>query len=82
MYKPDDFNLTNAPKEMVQYIIDSTPNFHSRYQLAFNKGYVARKPIRMVDNSLFIELENHAYDWCCSHNFNFYDVAGIEEIFG
>ena len=34
MYKAEDFNLTKAPKELIQYVIDNVEDFEPRYQYA------------------------------------------------
>jgi hypothetical protein len=82
MYTPDDFNLDNAPREMVQYVIDNVDNFHERYNHALNRIGILRAPLRLVDYELYNEIDNAMCDFGCdidTFDINDYD---IEEIFG
>ena len=81
MYKAEDFNCKNAPKEMVQYVIDNVVDFDIRYQCALNIIGRDRCPLRMASYGLYSDIEEYIGEWChdnedCS---NLYD---IEEIFG
>lgn len=58
MYTPDDFNLDNAPREMVQYVIDNVDNFHERYNHALNRIGILRAPLRLVDYELYNEIDD------------------------
>lgn len=81
MYKPEDFNLTNAPKEMVQYVLDNVDDFEERYQHALDIVGRERSPLRRADLDLYIDIQTELDFWCADngHNFDDYD---IEEIFG
>lgn len=81
MYTADDFNTENAPKEMVQYVIDNVEGFESRYMSALSLMRHYRCPLSVADYCLFEDIEECIGEWChdnedCS---NLYD---IEEIFG
>ena len=81
MYTADDFNTENAPKEMVQYVIDNVQDFDARYASAWKIIGRDRCPLRMASYDLYSDIEEYIGEWChdnedCS---NLYD---IEEIFG
>ena len=81
MYTADDFNTENAPKEMVQYVIDNVQDFNARYARAWKIIGRDRCPLRMASYGLYSDIEEYIGEWChdnedCS---NLYD---IEEIFG
>ncbi|WP_296864593.1 hypothetical protein [uncultured Methanobrevibacter sp.] len=80
-YKPEDFNLDNAPKELVQYIIDNIDDFGKRYQKAITKMDRQRCPFRIADNVLYNEINDRISDWC-SDNDEDEDDYDVEEIFG
>ncbi len=81
MYKAEDFNLENAPKEMVQYVIDHVVDFDIRYQCALNIIGRDRCPLRMASYGLYSDIEEYIGEWCNDNedSSNLYD---IEEIFG
>lgn len=83
MYKPEDFNLTNAPKEMVQYVIDNVDDFESRYDHALKVMDIYRCPLYHADCSLYDDIYNTMCEWCNERDFypEDYDYD-IEEIFG
>lgn len=81
MYKAEDFNLENAPKEMVQYIIDNIEDFEHRYQHALETIGRDRCPIWQADQSLYMEMQDCMDDWCNDNEDNS-DLYDIEEIFG
>ena len=85
MYKADDFNLTNAPKEMVQYVIDNVEYFNSRYKIALEIIGRDRCTLRMADNWLCDEINDAMVDWCIENDeLCILDdgIADVEEIFG
>ena len=79
-YKPEDFNLDNAPKELVQYIIDNIDRFGKRYQMAITKVDRMRCPLRMADPQLYSELIDRAEEWCDDNDKDVEDYD-IDEIF-
>lgn len=79
-YKPEDFNLDNAPKELVQYVIDNVDDFGRRYQKALTKVDRMRCPLRMADSDLYNEICDNVEDWC-SDNDEKFDDYDIDEIF-
>ena len=79
-YKPEDFNLDNAPKELVQYVIDNVEDFGRRYQKALTKIDRMRCPLRMADSYLYDEICNNVEDWCSDNDENF-DDYDVDEIF-
>lgn len=79
-YKPEDFNLDNAPKELVQYVIDNVEDFGRRYQKALTKIDRMRCPLRMADSYLYDEICNNVEDWC-SDNDEKFDDYDVDEIF-
>lgn len=79
-YKPDDFNLDNAPKELVQYVIDNVDDFGRRYQKALTKIDRMRCPLRMADSNLYNEICDNVEDWCSDNDDNI-DNYDIDEIF-
>ena len=84
MYTADDFNTENAPKEMVQHVIDNVENFGSRYQHALSIIDSDRCPLRMADNRLFGDIHSAMADWALDTNLtdDELDEFDIEEIFG
>ena len=81
MYKANDFNCTNAPKEMVQYIIDNVEDFEPRYQHALSIIGRDRCPIWQADQSLYMEMQDTLDDWCNDNEDNS-DLYDVNEIFG
>ena len=85
MYKPNDFNLTNAPEEMVQYVINNVEDFDMRYSLALKTIDKCRCPLQLADYSLFEEIKCAMAEWAMyesnltDEEFNEFDA---EEIFG
>ena len=73
MYTADDFNTKNAPKEMVQYIIDTVEGFDARYTRALDIIGRYRCPLQMADEGLYNEIYDAMCDWMQDK---------IEEIFG
>ena len=87
MYTAEDFNLTNAPKEMVQYVIDNVDDFEPRYQHALSIIGRDRCPLRMANLCLYAEIEDMIKEWCEQESWlkdkNICpDDYDIEEIFG
>lgn len=80
-YKPSDFNLENAPKELVQYIIDNVDDFGRRYQKALTKVDRMRCPLATADSELYNEIMDRGTDWCTDNDDDM-DNYSIEEIFG
>lgn len=80
-FSAEDFRGTNAPKEMIQYIIDTIPDFHERYNLAINVMAHNRCPIYRADQDLFMEMLDCVDDWCNDNEDNS-DLYMVEEIFG
>lgn len=80
MYTADDFNIENAPKEMVQYILDNIKDFEQRYQHALEVIGRDRCPIWRADQSLYMEILDCVDDWCNDNEGNS-DLYDIEEIF-
>lgn len=81
MYTADDFNLDNAPKEMVQYVIDNVVDFDVRYLCALNIIGRDRCPIWQADQSLYMEMQDCMDDWCNDNEDNS-DLYDVNEIFG
>lgn len=79
-YKPEDFNLDNAPKELVQYVIDNVDDFGRRYQKALTKIDRMRCPLRMADGDLYDDICDNVEDWC-SDNDKEFDDYDVDEIF-
>ena len=77
-YKPDDFNLDNAPKELVQYVIDNVDDFGRRYQKALTKIDRMRCPLRMADSNLYNEICDNVEDWCSDNDENFLICKNIK----
>lgn len=73
MYKAEDFNCKNAPKEMVQYIIDTVEGFDARYARALDIIGHYRCPLQMADEGLYNDIHDAMCDWMQDK---------IEEIFG
>lgn len=85
MYKPEEFNLTNAPKEMVQYVLDNVEDFDIRYSLALKTIDKCRCPLRLANDSLFDEIKGAMVEWCIENDeLCILDdgIADAEEIFG
>lgn len=85
MYKPTDFNLTNAPEEMVQYVIDNVEDFESRYKHAMGIMDRYRCSLYQADCSLYDDIHEAMAMWAIE-NSNFTDEEfeefDIEAIFG
>lgn len=84
MYTADDFNTENAPKEMVQYVIDNVEDFEFRYDHALYLIGRDRCPLRMADYHLFADIRSAMVYWAIDHNLSDeeFDEFDIEEIFG
>lgn len=87
MYTADDFNTENAPKAMVQYVIDNVVDFDIRYQCALKIIGRDRCPLRMADLCLYAEIEDMIKEWCeqelwLKDKDIWADDYDIEEIFG
>ena len=84
MYTAEDFNLTNAPKEMVQHVIDNVEDFEPRYQHALNVMDKKRCPLHVADFELYDEMYDAMVDWCIENDeLCILDdgIADVEEIF-
>lgn len=81
MYTAEDFNLGNAPKEMVQFVINSVVDFDKHYSRALEIIGADRCPLKMADRRLFDTIQYCIDDWC-SDNGHDPDDYDIEEIFG
>ncbi len=81
MYTTEDFNTENAPKEMVQYVIDNVDDFDERYSNALETISIERCPIYRADQKLYMEIIDCVDDWCNDNEDNS-DLYDIEEIFG
>ena len=85
MYKPNDFNLTNAPEEMVQYVIDNVDDFEERYKYALKLMDKMRCPLSMANDNLYDEILDTMREWALYES-NLtdeeFDEFDIEEIFG
>jgi hypothetical protein len=84
MYTANDFNCENAPKEMVQYAIDTVEDFDARYARAWDIIGLNRCPLRMADEGLYNDIYNAMCEWVMDEFESYpedfdYD---IEEIFG
>jgi len=85
MYKPNDFNLTNAPEEMVQYVIDNVEDFETRYKYALSIIEKDRCTLSHADCYLANDIFNAMFDWCIENDkLCILDdgIADVEEIFG
>lgn len=81
MYTANDFNTENAPKEMVQYVIDNVVDFEPRYQHALEIIERYRCPLRMASSGLYSDIEEYIGEWC-HYNEDCSNLYDIEEIFG
>ena len=81
MYRPEDFNLTNAPKEMVQLVIDSVVDFDAHYNRALEIIGSERCPLSVADRRLYDAIQDVIDDWCSENEKDPSDYD-IEEIFG
>lgn len=84
MYTAADFYTRNAPKEMVQYVIDNVEDFEPRYRHALSIMEDKKCPLQHADASLYDDLYEAMYDWAMDNKESYpedfdYD---IEEIFG
>lgn len=82
MYKPNDFNLTNAPEEMVQYVIDNVEDFEPRYKRALNIMDRKRCSLRNADFELYDNILDACVDWFNENGDGGAIGYDIEEIFG
>jgi len=84
MYTADDFNTENAPKEMVQYVIDNVNDFEPRYQRALGIIGHYRCTLSMADYHLVCDINSAMADWAIDNNVTDeeFDDYDIEEIFG
>ena len=81
MYTAGDFNTENAPKKMVQHVIDSVVDFDKHYSRALEIIGTERCPLKMADRRLFDTIQDCIDDWC-NDNDDVPDNYDIEEIFG
>ena len=84
MYTAEDFNLKNAPKEMVQYVIDTVEDFDARYTRALGIIGSYRCPLQMADEGLYNDIYDAMCEWV-NDEFESYPEDfdyEIEEIFG
>lgn len=84
MYKPEDFNIKNAPKEMVQFVLENVKDFESRYDHALGVMDRERCPLYHADCSLNDDIYEAMCEWC-NDNYDSYPEDfdyDIEEIFG
>lgn len=84
MYKAEDFNCKNAPKEMVQYVIDTVEGFDARYARALDIIGRYRCPLQMADEGLYNDIYDAMCEWV-NDEFESYPEDfdyDIEEIFG
>ncbi len=81
MFTCKDFDSTDAPADMIQYIIDNTELFDTRYQYAL--GVIGRDRCQIWQASplLASEMQDHLEDWCNDNEDN-PDLYDINEIFG
>lgn len=84
MYTSDDFNTKNAPKEMVQYVVDTVEDFDARYARAWDVIGAYRCPLRIADEDMYNDIYNAMCEWVMDELESYpedfdYD---IEEIFG
>lgn len=84
MYTINDFNTENAPKEMVQYVIENVKDFEPRYQHALDLMGRIRCSLNTADYSLFADVHSAMADWAIDNNVSDeeFDDYDIEEIFG
>lgn len=85
LYKATDFNLTNAPEEMVQYAIDNVEDFDNRYLNALRSIGNGRYPLRLSNPTLFDDITEAFLDWCIENDeLCILDdgCADVEEVFG
>lgn len=84
MYTADDFNTENAPKEMVQYVIDNVDCFEQRYQRALGITGHYRCTLSIADYPLVVDIHSAMADWALDYNFTDeeFEEFDIEEIFG
>ena len=81
MYTANDFNTQNAPKEMVQHVIDNVADFDTRYNLTLDAMGRDRCPLRVASYGLYSDIEECMGEWC-NDNDDRPDLYDIEEIFG
>lgn len=81
MFTCKDFDSTDAPAEMVQYIIDNTELFDTQYQYALGVIGRDRCTIWQASPRFAAELQDHLEDWCNDNEDN-PDLYDINEIFG
>lgn len=84
MYKPNDVKLTNAPEEMVQYVINNVEDFEPRYKHALGIMDKQRCPIIVADSDLHDDIYNAMCDWTLNELETYPEDLNydIEEIFG
>ena len=83
MYTADDFNTENAPKEMVEYVINNVEDFEPRYQHALKIIGRNKCPLQRADYQLWSEINDEITNWCYENDIEFDDNDyDIEEIFG
>lgn len=85
MYKPEDFNIGSAPKEMVQYVLDNVEDFDARYYLAIKEIGRSRCSLQRANESLFDEIKGAMVEWAMYES-NLtdeeFEELDAEEIFG
>lgn len=85
MYRPEDFNIKNAPKEMVQFVLDNVKDFENRYLDALRSIGNGRYPLRLSAPTLYDDIQKAMAEWAIDQS-NFTDEEfedlDIEEIFG
>jgi len=82
MYRPEDFNLTNAPKEMVQYVLDNVRGFEPRYQYALYIISEKRCSLEHAMEDLYFDIWDCLMEWFNEHKEQNPSDFDIEEIFG
>lgn len=83
MYTAADFNIENAPKEMVQYVIDNVSDFDIRYYHALTVIDHQRCPLCVADIDFYLEILDKISDWILDNDIpeSEMDNIDIDEIF-
>ena len=84
LYKATDFNLTNAPEEMVQYAIDNVEDFDNRYLNALRSIGNGRYPLRLSAPTLYDDIREKMVEWAIEFSNltdDEFEEFDIEEIF-
>ena len=82
MYKANDFNTTDAPEEMVQYVLDNVEDFEPRYKRALNIMDRKRCSLRNADFELYDNILDACVDWFNENGDGGAIDYDFEEIFG